>query len=1065
MRRIFALALVAAGACATGLRRPPAAPPRSTSLGLAIASRTLPNGLRVVTVRDPRASEVQVTMRYQVGASADAGHPGIAHLVEHLMFQQELAGQPLFTHLEDTATYFNAATTFDATTYIARGPTAALDKLLAFEAIRIEERCKSVSDAAFTREQQVVESELEQRDQASAVYGAIRSVLYPEGHPYRQLVGGTSASVAAITRAEACAFADAYYAPNNAVLVVSGPLTQAELDTALARIEGRIAKRIGTVARQAPPVTARPQQLEVSAPIDDTVLVLAWPLPVDPELRAKLRAIGASLPRLVDAEIKGTVVGVELGDTSAPMFGIAVLPGDGEAFTDALDGTKRGIEKLPSVFRDRQPDNVDQVVFDRLKQGAIYGAYSDLEEGSRRDEQLAIAAFAGLEPGTAVADKLDALSELLRTAAAELASKYFGVETPTIVTLKPMDGKKRGEKVTLRAPVHDFGRRRAPVDPELAFKPAMLAPAELAGARMRVLPNGLRVVVLPVTTVPTFEARMIFGAGTGDEPEGQKGVALVAAHTLTWDLHHINDVFAFMGAGGMHDTDVATDRTSFSVQGLDMNLDLVLAGLRRWVRDGVYDDSSSSFMTAMRRVSKRADDQGVLTDTWRASLFGVNHPYVKAGLVRHANAALTVDDARSFRAAHYTPDNATLVIAGRFDPALADRWVDYLFADWTGHAAPRQVFVATPQPASIAMNDDTSLAQLRIAIPVEVPERTRRLVTAEMLGDIARDVRHRLGASYTFDAQLVETRPASFYLISGFVDSARAKDAVELVDKRIRELRDDATAAARAFVTARSHVLTRLRSRIGSASALADRVEADVEMARTPMSDLKTASGVAELTIADMGAALGELDLARATVLVDGPAGDIEPALAAIGRQPTYVQASEAEPVLGGMTAPSFTAAEQSVLRSEVEPALTLQPPPPVLWSLSASLAKAELGTRSGYTGYMFAGSVGYRYALHDAIGLHVDGGRLTTTESRLIPIDLLGMWHVDLSRNGWGEALLGVHLEKAGDADWREVPLYGFQGGVRVAYGLSVALRWQTAFRSDLEYSIWSLGVAYGSR
>src|SRR4051794_26816120 len=86
--------------------RPPAPPSRTSHLGLEIGMRTLSSGLRVVTVRDPHATEVQVTMRYQVGASADGAHPGLAHLVEHLMFQQDLAGQPLFTHLEDSATYF-----------------------------------------------------------------------------------------------------------------------------------------------------------------------------------------------------------------------------------------------------------------------------------------------------------------------------------------------------------------------------------------------------------------------------------------------------------------------------------------------------------------------------------------------------------------------------------------------------------------------------------------------------------------------------------------------------------------------------------------------------------------------------------------------------------------------------------------------------------------------------------------------------------------------------------------------------------------------------------------------
>jgi predicted Zn-dependent peptidase len=710
------------------------------------------------------------------------------------------------------------------------------------------------------------------------------------------------------------------------------------------------------------------------------------------------------------------------------------------------------------VFRDSQPDNLDQVVFDRIKQSAIYNVYSGLEDGSSRDEQLATAVLAGLDPSAAVAGEIAALGGLSRATAAELASKYFGVNTPTVVTLAPSEGKKRGEKVTLRVPAHDFGRRRTPANPRLAYKPAFLGETGLDVARTRVLANGLKIVLLPVSTVPTFEARVIFGAGTADEPESLKGVALVAAHTLTWDLHHINDVLAFVRAGNMRNTDVGTDRTTFSVQGLDMHLDVVLAGLRRWVRDGVYDDASSTFVNAMRRVSKRVDDEGLLTDTWRASLFGANHPYVKSGLVRHANTALTVDDARNFRNAYYTPDNATLVIAGHFDAALAEQWIEFLFADWTGHAAERQIQVANPKPASIAMAEDTTLVQLRIAIPVEVGGRPRRLITAALLADIARDVRHRLGASYTFDAQLVETRPASFYLISGYVDAARAKEAVELVDTRIRELREDAVAAARAFVVARNHVITKLRARVGSASALADRVAADVEMGRRPMSDLQTSSAVAEITINDMSRAIGELDLARATVLVDGPSTDIEPALAALGRTPMYVHAEEGEPVVGGVNAPSFTEGEQQVLRSEVTPALTQQPLPRLAWMAAAGLAHWTSDVTSGYA---IAGAVGYRSGWTNAMGLHVNAGRFTDAGSTLVPVNVLAMWHFDGTRRTWADLMVGMHLERR-DGDWDKAPGFGLQGGLDVIGRFGIALRWDTTFLSDLEYSAWSLGVAY---
>ncbi|HWU88207.1 MAG TPA: insulinase family protein [Kofleriaceae bacterium] len=1039
---------------------------------------TLENSLRVVVVRDPTATEVQVTIRYHVGAIDDGEHPGMAHLVEHLMFQQQLDGQPLFTHLEDTATYFNAATTFDATTYTSRAPTTALDKLLAIEATRLEQRCKTIGEAEFVRERDVVVNELKQRDQTSAVYAAIHSALYPEGHPYRRLLGGSVAAVGAITREQSCAFADAYYAPGNAVLVVSGPLTRADVDTALTGLGARITKRAGATPHRAAPEVPRPQHLEVSAPIDEDILVLAWPLPLEPELQTKVRAIGAALPRLVDAEIKGSAVRIELGDRSAPMLGLAVLRGDDETFQQAIDGARRGIAKLPDVFRERQPENLDDILFDRIKQGAIYDLYSTLEDGSDRDERLASYVSAGREPRAAMDGELQALRELAREEAADLASRYLAAGAPAIVTLKASTGKKRGHKTTLRAPIHDLGQRRTPVDPAAANRPATGPRNALAGMRTRVLPNGLKVVLLPVTSVPTFQARLIFGSGTASEPAERRGVALLAAHALTWDLRDFADVASYARAGGMRDVDVAHDRTSFAVQGLDMNLDVVLAGLRRWVRNGVYDDSAATFVNAMRRSAKRVDDQGPLTDAWRTALFGAEHPYVTGGIVRHANNALTLDDAWRFRAAHYTPDNATLVIAGRFDAGLADRWIDFLFAGWGGRAEPHRIAPAITKPASIAKVDDTELVQLRIALPTRAADRAQRLVAAEMLNEIAHEVRYRLGASYTLDAQLAETRLASFIFIAGWVDAARATAAVGLIRDRVMELRRDATAAARAFVIARGHVLTALRSRVGSADALAARVERDVELAREPLSDLQTALAVEALTIADMTPALPELDLARATVLMNGPSAELTAAFKALDRTPIYVQPPPAAPSTPGTTAPAFKGEEQHVYRSELRAALTEQPPPRRLLTFSATSIPAGInGLASGFSGYSFTAGIGYRYGWTNGLGVRVAVGRVTSegigsaglpTTLGLIPIDVLGLWHLGTSGRNWTDVLLGLHLERLSDAStsWRAAAMLGLHVGYDVfrsgVHRVGIGVRLERTMKSDIDYAVIGIGLVY---
>jgi zinc protease len=1053
-------------------KRPPPAPPRESKLGLAFQTRVLPNGLRLVVVRDPGAVEVQVTMRYLVGSVDDGPHPGLAHLVEHLMFQQDLGGQPLFTHLEDATSYFNAATTFDATTYVARAPATQLAKLMTVEATRLEKRCQTITEATFVREREVVIHELEQTDQSSQVYAALDGALYPQGHPYRVPIGGSVDTVGAITKEQACAFIEAHYAPSNAALVISGNIGEAEIEAAVAQAAA-IAKRNGVAPRTVQPATMRPQHLEAAAPIDEDVLVLAWPLPVEPELQAKVRAIAGALPRLVDSEIKGAVIGIELGDARAPMIGLAVVPADDETFQQAVDGTRRGIEKLPGVFAvTNDPQQIDRVVFERLKMSAVYGVYSSLDDGSDRDTRLATYILAGRDPSAALEKELGALRSLTREEGGALSATYLGVNEPTVVTLKAAQGKKRGTNVTLRAPLHDMGQRRTPPDAGLAHHAAERLADDVLGVRSRRLPNGLEVVLVPLSTVPTFDARLIFRSGTADEPANQRGVALITANTLTWDLHYLRDLLPFVSAGGLRDTDVSTDRTTFSVQGLDSNLDVILAGLRRWVRDGTYDDTAVNFVTAMRRATKRVDDQGVLTDAWRAALFGGAHPYVAAGIVRLASNALTLEDATRFRDRHYTPDNATLVITGHFDAVLADKWIDYLFADWKGRAEARQSVATAARPTTLARIDDTALVQMRIALPTTM-ERTRAVVAAEMLDDIVHDVRYRFGASYTLDAQLAETRLAKFYLIAGWVDSARASMAMKMIRDRIAELKKDSTAAARAFVIARRHAITHLQAQATSASALAGRIERNVELQRAPLSDLATAKAVQALTIDDMEPTLAELDLAQATVLLSGPKSELESTFAVLGRRPTFIESPNAEAAAAGPStiAPAFEAQEQHVRVGDLEPSLTYQPPPPRYLELSLGYLSGRAENGVDFSGPQLAGGIGHRWRPGIKLSATLAFARMTTTidtgtmtrDTTVMPFDARGSLRFETNQGFLG-LLVGLHLDLLDDK-WRAMPAYGLEYGGSHEWGkneLGLVLRWESTFLADASYRALSLHLLY---
>ena len=73
--------------------------------------------------------------------------------------------------------------------------------------------------------------------------------------------------------------------------------------------------------------------------------------------------------------------------------------------------------------------------------------------------------------------------------------------------------------------------------------------------------------------------------------------------------------------------------------------------------------------------------------TWTA-LHNKQHPSVTNVTWRSADRkAMSKDRLKEFRGRFYPPQNATLTVTEDFDPILANKWIDYIFADWRGGSA------------------------------------------------------------------------------------------------------------------------------------------------------------------------------------------------------------------------------------------------------------------------------------------------------------------------------------------------------------------------------------------
>lgn len=218
----------------------------------------LSNGLNVILHRDLRLPQVVVNLLYNVGSRDDPpGRSGMAHLFEHLMFMgtSRIPEHRIDQIMEEAGGWNNAYTSRDMTVYYDVGPSRLLARLLWIEADRMASLARSMSREKLNLQRDVVLNELRQSYE-NQPYGKamllLPTLMYPAGHPYARPVIGSSGHLKAVTVADVKRFFSRYYAPQNASLVVAGPLD-------LSRARGLIQRYFQWIPSPGKPPHSTPQ--------------------------------------------------------------------------------------------------------------------------------------------------------------------------------------------------------------------------------------------------------------------------------------------------------------------------------------------------------------------------------------------------------------------------------------------------------------------------------------------------------------------------------------------------------------------------------------------------------------------------------------------------------------------------------------------------------------------------------------------------------------------------------------------------------------------------------------
>lgn len=240
---------------------------------LEIEEFTLENGLRVILNPDNTIPVVSIAVYYNVGSRNERdGRTGFAHLFEHMMFQGSAnvpkAGH--FQHIMKAGGTMNGTTSSERTNYYETLPARELPLGLWLESDRMLSLAVTQENLDNQREAVKEEKRLRYDNQPyGQIFDLINEMIYKNFANSHSTIGSME-HLDDATVEDVQEFFRIYYAPNNAVLVLSGSF---ETDDAKKLVE----TYFGDI-----PAQPQPPELDVSEPVEVAANYREWHDPLAP---------------------------------------------------------------------------------------------------------------------------------------------------------------------------------------------------------------------------------------------------------------------------------------------------------------------------------------------------------------------------------------------------------------------------------------------------------------------------------------------------------------------------------------------------------------------------------------------------------------------------------------------------------------------------------------------------------------------------------------------------------------------------------------------------------------
>ncbi|MEZ0391843.1 MAG: M16 family metallopeptidase [Pseudobdellovibrionaceae bacterium] len=214
---------------------------------------------------------------------------------------------------------------------------------------------------------------------------------------------------------------------------------------------------------------------------------------------------------------------------------------------------------------------------------------------------------------------------------------------------------------------------------------------ELRPVQEKTLPNGMRVLYIPDTSLPRVGYQLMIRSGAARDPQGSEGLAAMTVALLEQGSKkrkalEIADDFAQLGSSFNESSAMdymmltTSGLSQFKDQLLDLYADVILNPA--FAPAEVERKRSQVLAELMQLPDRPSEYAALLLDR---EVFG-QHPYGHPvlGTIKSVKG-IQRDQIAKFYSAQFQPANAILAITGNFDEAFKER-VEKTFSPWQGKA-------------------------------------------------------------------------------------------------------------------------------------------------------------------------------------------------------------------------------------------------------------------------------------------------------------------------------------------------------------------------------------------